>query len=88
MEHIESWQGGTKGIIARHLADSMPPMWQNISRCGAVLLNPAVNPARDIEKFMQEHNDIPQEKQIYFQPQYIEELHALQVTRPCRSAIF
>ena len=80
MNHIESWQGHLMGIIGSSLGGFYATYVAEHKRCGAVLLNPAVNPARDIEKFMQEHTDIPQEEQIYFQPQYIEELHALQVT--------
>lgn len=80
MNYIESWQGHQMGIIGSSLGGFYATYVAEHKRCGAVLLNPAVNPARDIEKFMQEHNDIPQEEQIYFQPQYIEELHALQVT--------
>lgn len=80
MNHIESWQGHQMGIIGSSLGGFYATYVAEHKRCGAVLLNPAVNPARDIEKFMQEHTDIPPEEQIYFQPQYIEELHALQVT--------
>ncbi|GAC1552727.1 MAG: alpha/beta fold hydrolase [Collimonas sp.] len=52
--------------------------------CRAVLLNPAVKPPRDLEKYIgvstQYHSDEPFE----FKPGYIEELQALQIERITR----
>ena len=58
--------------------------------CPAVLLNPAVNPARDLEKYIGEQTAFHDPAQhFYFRPEFIGELQALTVpaiTRPERYA--
>lgn len=46
--------------------------------CPSVMLNPAVNPARDLERYIGEQTtwQNPQER-FFFRPEYIEELRAL-----------
>lgn len=60
------------------------------SGCPAVLLNPAVNPARDLEKYIGEQTAFHDPAQhFYFRPEFIGELQALTVpaiTRPERYA--
>jgi uncharacterized protein len=47
--------------------------------CKAVLLNPAVNPARDLAKYIGEQTSWhdPQER-FFFEPGFVDELHALE----------
>ncbi len=66
------------GFYATHVAETCG--------CRAVLLNPAVNPARDLAKYIGEqtawHN--PQER-FFFEPRFVDELQALShgpVARP------
>jgi len=52
---------------------------QQFERCRVVLLNPAVDPARDLRQYIgsQKQFHDPSES-FYFQPQYIDELRALE----------
>jgi predicted esterase YcpF (UPF0227 family) len=55
-------------------------------QCKAVLLNPAVNPARDLAKFIGEQNSWhdPNDR-FFFKPEFIDELRGLDagpITRP------
>ena len=49
--------------------------------CRAVLINPAVWPARDLAKYIGEQRAWHSEDRFYFRPEYIEELQALTVAR-------
>lgn len=58
------------GFYATHVAESCG--------CKAVLLNPAVNPARDLAKYIGEQTawHDPNEH-FFFEPRFVDELHAL-----------
>ena len=58
------------GFYATHVAETLG--------CRAVLLNPAVNPARDLAKYIGEQSSWhdPSES-FYFKPEYVNELRAL-----------
>ena len=48
--------------------------------CKSVLLNPAVNPARDLQKYIGEHSAWHEpEERFFFRPEFIAELQALDV---------
>ncbi len=47
--------------------------------CRAVLINPAVDPARDLEKHIGEQQAWHSDQRFYFRPEYIDELKALEV---------
>lgn len=49
--------------------------------CRAVLLNPAIWPARDLAKYIGEQTAWHSEDRFYFRPEYIAELEALTVAR-------
>ena len=57
------------GFYATHVAETCG--------CKAVLLNPAVNPARDLAKYIGEQTawNNPDER-FFFEPRFIDELHA------------
>ena len=60
------------GFYATHLAEA--------TGCLAVLINPAVDPARDLGKYIGEnHQWHAPEERFYFLPDYVDELRALQV---------
>ncbi len=48
------------------------------SGCRAVLINPAVDPARDLEKYIGEQQAWHSDERFYFRPEYIDELKALE----------
>ncbi len=50
--------------------------------CRAVLINPAVHPARDLEKYIGEQQAWHSEDRFYFRPEYIDELKVLEVAQP------
>lgn len=50
--------------------------------CRAVLINPAVYPARDLEKYIGEQQAWHSEDRFYFRPEYIDELKVLEVAQP------
>lgn len=55
--------------------------------CRAVLINPAVWPARDLAKYIGEQTAWHSEERFYFRPEYIAELQALtpvRITQPQR----
>jgi predicted esterase YcpF (UPF0227 family) len=58
------------GFYATHVAETCG--------CKAVLLNPAVNPARDLANYIGEQTawHDPQER-FFFEPRFVDELHAL-----------
>ena len=60
------------GFYATHIAEA--------TGCLALLINPAVDPARDLGKYIGEnHQWHAPEESFYFLPEYVDELRALQV---------
>ncbi len=49
--------------------------------CRAVLINPAVDPARGLEKYIGEQQAWHSDERFYFRPEYIDELKALDVAQ-------
>lgn len=49
------------------------------ARCPSVLLNPAVDPARDLERYIGEQTAWHDPAERFFRPEYIAELRALDV---------
>lgn len=84
-EGIARWpQGGGMAVIGSSLGGFYASWVAQQARCASVLLNPAVNPARDLARYIGEqtawHNP---EERFFFQPAFIGELRALDVrTRP------
>eukprot|EP01030_Chromulinospumella_sphaerica_P026353 gene26353-26547_t len=60
------------GFYATHIAEA--------TGCSAMLINPAVDPARDLGKYIGENRQwhAPEES-FFFLPEYVDELRALQV---------
>jgi predicted esterase YcpF (UPF0227 family) len=78
MHGIAAWPAGrTWRWWDRRLAGFMPPMWHRPCGCKAVLLNPAVDPARDLAKYIGEQTTWhdPNER-FYFEPRFVDELRA------------
>ena len=82
------WPQARMAVIGSSLGGFYAHIVAERCSCRAVLLNPAVHPARDLAKYIGEHpvwHD-PGQK-IYFKPEYVAELHALEgapVTHPER----
>lgn len=82
MEHIAGWpnQAGFKrmSVVGSSLGGFYATWVAEKMRCKAVLLNPAVHPARDLAKYIGEQTTWhdPNEK-FFFAPEFIDELHGL-----------
>ena len=84
------WPAGRMAVVGSSLGGFYATAVAERSGCPAVLLNPAVNPARDLEKYIGEQTVFHDpEQHFYFRPEFIGELQALTVpaiTRPERYA--
>lgn len=79
MGSIAGWPRGTMAVIGSSLGGFYATWVAEETGCRAVLLNPAVHPARDLERYIGEQtawNDPDQ--RFYFAPEYIPELRALE----------
>ena len=75
---IADWPRGTMAVMGSSLGGFYATQIAETCACKAVLLNPAVNPARDLAKYIGEQtawND-PNER-FFFEPRFIDELQAL-----------
>lgn len=84
------WPADGMAVVGSSLGGFYATAVAERSSCPAVLLNPAVNPARDLEKYIGEQTAFHDPAQhFYFRPEFIGELQALTVpaiTRPERYA--
>lgn len=88
MKGIAHWPRKSMAVIGSSLGGSYATYVAGMTRCRAVLLNPAVYPARDLTRYIGDQTvwHDPAEH-FYFRPEYIHELRAMEVgalTRPER----
>ena len=55
----------------------MRPSWPKRTGCRAVLLNPAVDPARDLAGYIGEQTAWHSDERFFFRAEFIDELRAL-----------
>jgi predicted esterase YcpF (UPF0227 family) len=82
------WPHESMAVVGSSLGGFYATWVAEQTGCKAVLLNPAVNPARDLEKYIGEQTcwQDPQER-FFFQPEFVQELRDLactSLTRPER----
>lgn len=86
---IAGWPRASMAVVGSSLGGFYASWVAQQARCPSVLLNPAVDPARDLQRYIGEHPvwHTPEER-IFFRREYIDELHALDVRgqRPARAA--
>ena len=77
-EGIADWPRGTMAVVGSSLGGFYASWVARQAGCPSVLLNPAVDPARDLARYIGEQTTWhdPNER-FYFLPEYIEELQAL-----------
>ncbi|MCR5866885.1 YqiA/YcfP family alpha/beta fold hydrolase [Aquincola sp. J276] len=89
-EGIAGWPADHMAVVGSSLGGFYATAVAERTGCPAVLLNPAVNPARDLEKYIGEQTAFHDPGQhFFFRPEFIDELRALTVpaiTRPERYA--
>ena len=75
------WPADSMAVIGSSLGGFYATWLATQRGCKAVLLNPAINPARDLAKYIGEQTawHDPAER-FYFAPEFVEELRHLQVT--------
>ena len=88
MEVTTRWPRETLGVIGSSLGGFYATCFAEATGCRAVLLNPAVNPARDLARHIGEQTSWhdPAER-FFFEPGFVDELRALapgSITRPDR----
>jgi len=86
---IAGWPAATMGVIGSSLGGFYAAQLAQSTGCRAVLLNPAVDPARDLARHIGEQTSWhdPTER-FHFEPRFVDELRALDsgpLTRPERS---
>lgn len=88
MKGIAHWPRKSMAVVGSSLGGFYATYVAGMTRCRAVLLNPAVHPARDLTRYIGDQTvwHDPAEH-FYFRPEYIHELRAMEVgqlTRPER----
>ena len=78
VEGIASWPRQSMAVMGSSLGGYYASWVAQLARCKSVLINPAVNPARDLEKYIGEQSSWhdPEDK-FFFRSEYIEELRQL-----------
>ena len=80
LEGTAKWPKESMAVIGSSLGGFYATWLAHLYDCKAVLINPAIDPARDLAKYIGEQSvwHDPSER-IYFAPAYIEELRSLYV---------
>jgi uncharacterized protein len=78
---VAQWPGEAMGVVGSSLGGFYASWVAQHKGCKSVLLNPAVHPARDLARYIGEQTawHDPAER-FFFQPGYIDELRALDVS--------
>jgi predicted esterase YcpF (UPF0227 family) len=86
MDHVKAWPRERMGVIGSSLGGFYATCVAQARDCRAVLLNPAIDPARDLANYIGDQTawHDPSEH-FYFEPRYVDELRALE-TGPIRHA--
>jgi len=85
MAGIAAWPAAGMAVIGSSLGGFYATYLAEAKGCKAVLLNPAVDPARDLSKYIGEQTSWhdPAER-FFFKPEYVDELRALECAGPAR----
>ena len=92
LDGITDWPRDTMAVVGSSLGGFYATQVAEQTGCRAVLINPAVHPARDLAQYIGQQTQWHQpEEQFYFQPVYVDELRALHcgaLTNPARYLSF
>ncbi len=79
MDGIRAWPGDGMAVVGSSLGGFYATHVAQAMRCKAVLLNPAVHPARDLAKYVGEQSTWHDPSQRFvFEPEFVDELRALE----------
>ncbi|HWP18109.1 MAG TPA: YqiA/YcfP family alpha/beta fold hydrolase [Burkholderiaceae bacterium] len=73
----QAWPPATMAVVGSSLGGFYATVLAERRRCRAVVLNPAVDPARDLAAYIGEQRFWHTEDRFYFRPEYVEELRRL-----------
>ena len=77
-EGIASWPRETMAVVGSSLGGYYASWVAQLARCKSVMINPAVNPARDLERHIGEQSSWHDPEDVFdFRPEYIDELRLL-----------
>ncbi|QEA12212.1 YqiA/YcfP family alpha/beta fold hydrolase [Comamonas flocculans] len=78
LQGVRHWPGAAMAVIGSSLGGYYASRVAHEKRCASVLLNPAVDPARDLARHIGEQAQWHDPQQhFFFAPRYIDELRAL-----------
>ena len=87
---MKDWPPGEMAVAGSSLGGFYATVLAEATGCPALLLNPAVDPARDLAAYIGDQTQYHRpEEHFYFEPRYVDELRALTppaITRPERYA--
>jgi predicted esterase YcpF (UPF0227 family) len=85
MDGIAAWPRERMAVVGSSLGGFYATCVAQATGCKAVLLNPAVHPARDLAKYIGEQTawHDPQER-FHFEPGFVDELRALETGPPAQ----
>jgi len=85
MDGIAQWPRARMAVVGSSLGGFYAAAVARATGCKAVLLNPAVYPARDLQKYIGEQTSWhdPNER-FFFQPAFVQELRDLESATPLR----
>ena len=84
---IAQWPAAQTGVVGSSLGGFYATAVAERFGGRAVLLNPAIDPARDLAKYIGETSAWHSEERFFFRPEFIDELRAIapgELTRPER----
>lgn len=87
MDGIAGWPHDRMAVIGSSLGGFYATVVAERTGCPAVLLNPAIEPARDLEKFIGETTAWHSDERFFFRAEFVEQLRALRparITQPQR----
>jgi predicted esterase YcpF (UPF0227 family) len=76
-EGLAAWPPEGTAVIGSSLGGFYATVLAERRGCAAALLNPAVDPARDLAAHIGETTSWHSEERFFFRPEFIDELHAL-----------
>lgn len=78
MQGIANWPRASMAVVGSSLGGFYASWVAGMTGCKSALLNPAVNPARDLHKYIGEQTSWhdPQDR-FFFKPEFVDELRAL-----------
>jgi predicted esterase YcpF (UPF0227 family) len=77
VELSAAWPATSSGVIGSSLGGFYAMALAARTGCRAVLLNPAVDPARDLARHIGELQAWHSDERFFFRPEFIDELHAI-----------